>query len=47
MPLFHKEKDYLRMQKIMENLDFRYINVFSDMAKKIKRKVFSEYKKVM
>ncbi len=46
MPLFHREKDYLRMQKIFEDIDFKHINVFSDMAKKIKRKVYSEYKKV-
>ncbi len=47
MPLFHKEQDFLRMQKITEPIDFRYINIYSPMAKKIKRKVYSEYKKVI
>ncbi len=46
MPLFHKEKDYLRMQKVFDDFDFREIYVFSDMAKKIKRKVYKEYKEV-
>ncbi len=44
MPLFHKEKDYLRMQHITVNFDPKYVHVFSEMAKKIKRKVFREYR---
>ncbi len=44
MPLFHREKDYLRMQMISEPVDFKQIHVHSQMAKKIKRKVYKEYK---
>ncbi|WP_457625481.1 GNAT family N-acetyltransferase [Persephonella sp.] len=42
MPLFHEERDFLRMQIIREKLDFRYINVFSDTAKRIKRFIHRE-----
>ncbi len=44
MPLFHKEKDYLRMQKVFEKFDFKQIHVFSQMAKTIKKRVYKEYK---
>ncbi len=44
MPLFHKEKDYLRMQHTTLQFDPKYVHVFSDMAKKIKNKVFREYR---
>ncbi len=45
MPLFHKEKDYLRMQNI--NLEFKpeWIHVYSDMAQKLKKFVFKDMKK--
>ncbi|WP_457626860.1 GNAT family N-acetyltransferase [Persephonella sp.] len=42
MPLFHRGKDYLRMQKIYEELDFSYINVFSETAERIKRFIQKE-----
>ncbi|NPA58519.1 MAG: GNAT family N-acetyltransferase [Aquificae bacterium] len=42
MPLFHQERDFLRMQKIYEDLDFDGINVFSDMAVKIKKLIQKE-----
>ncbi len=44
MPLFHKNKDFLRMQRILDEIDFSHIHVYSDMAKKIKRKVLKEYR---
>ncbi|NPA54573.1 MAG: GNAT family N-acetyltransferase [Aquificae bacterium] len=44
MPLFHKEKDFLRMQKVLDDFDFKHIQVFSPMAKTIKNKVYKEYK---
>jgi len=46
MPLFHRNRDYLRMQRIEEKLDFQYINVFSDIAKKLKRFIQKELKKL-
>jgi len=45
MPLFHKEKDYLRLQHVALNFNPKYIYIYSDMAKKIKNKVFREYKR--
>ncbi|SNZ09567.1 Anti-sigma regulatory factor (Ser/Thr protein kinase) [Persephonella hydrogeniphila] len=45
MPLFHNERDFLRMQILREKLDFRHINVFSDMAKRIKRFIHREMNK--
>ncbi len=45
MPLFHKERDYLRMQHVMVKFNPRYVYVFSEMAKKIKSKVFREYRR--
>ncbi len=44
MPLFHHQKDYLRMQMVFEDINFKYINVYSDMAHKIKNKVSREFK---
>jgi len=46
MPLFHREKDFLRMQLINEDIDFREIKVFSETAKKIKKKVYREYREL-
>ncbi len=45
MPLFHKEKDYLRLQYI--DLEFQpdWIHVYSDMAKRLKKFVFKDMKK--
>ncbi len=44
MPLFHKEKDYLRMQIILTKINPKLIYVYSDIAKKIKRKITKEMK---
>jgi len=46
MPLFHKERDFLRMQKVYQHIDFRYINTFSDTAQKLKKFVKRDAKKV-
>jgi len=45
MPLFHKERDYLRMQYVTVKFDPRYVYAFSEIAKKIKRKVFRELRR--
>ena len=44
MPLFHKEKDYLRMQIPFVPIDLKHIVVFSDMSKKIKAQIAAELK---
>ena len=44
MPLFHREKDYLRMQMILTEINPEIIYVYSDIAKKIKRKIVKELK---
>ena len=44
MPLFHKNKDFLRMQLLFDEFDFKYIHLFSDMAKKIKRRILRDLK---
>lgn len=43
LPLFHKEKDYLCMQKPNSTFDFDKINVLSDMAKNLKNKLQKAY----
>lgn len=43
MPLFHEEKDYLRLQKVLIPLDLNLIEVYSDMAKQIKNLITEEY----
>jgi len=43
MPLFHKETDYLRMQKIRVPVDFSLIQTHSDIAGKIKDRIQLEY----
>lgn len=43
MPLFHEESDYLRMQKIMTDINFEDINTYSDMAGYIKETIIEEY----
>lgn len=45
MPLFHKNKDHLRMQMLTESIDLRWVNIFSDMAEKIKRFINRQIKK--
>jgi anti-sigma regulatory factor (Ser/Thr protein kinase)/N-acetylglutamate synthase-like GNAT family acetyltransferase len=42
MPLFHNERDYLRMQHNTSDLDMDLIQTYSDMARKIKRRVEKE-----
>ncbi len=36
MPLFHHERDYLRLQKVYVPLDFDLIHVYSEMAHRLK-----------
>lgn len=43
MPFFHEESDYLRMQKIMVDIDFDTIQTFSSIAGLIKETVIKEY----
>ncbi len=44
MPKFHQERDFLRMQMVREDIDPNYVFVYSDIGKKIKNKVFKEFK---
>ncbi len=44
MPMFHKEKDYLRMQMVLTKINPRLIYVYSDTAKKIKKRIIRELK---
>lgn len=43
MPLFHTETDYLRMQRIYNDIDFERILTHSEMATKIKEAIKNEY----
>ncbi len=43
MPFFHKERDYVRMQKINTELDFALIETHSEMAGKLKETISSEF----
>jgi len=43
MPFFHEESDFLRMQKIMVNIDFDLMQTYSDIAVLIKKRVEKEY----
>lgn len=43
MPMFHNENDYLRLQKIFNKTNFKYILAYSEIAKKIKKKIAKEY----
>lgn len=43
MPLFHEKSDYLRMQKLMTDIDFENILTYSDMAGNIKETIIEEY----
>ncbi len=42
-PMFHRQSDYLRLQKINAELDLELVDVFSDFGKKIKSRVADEY----
>ena len=44
MPKFHQERDFLRMQMLREDIDPDYVFVYSDIGKKIKKKVIKEFK---
>jgi len=46
VPLFHRERDYLRLQKIKGNYDFKKIELYSEMAKKIAKRVKRELNEV-
>ncbi len=43
MPLFHRETDYLRMQRILKDVDFETIETHTEIAFKIKERIKSEY----
>ncbi len=43
MPMFHKEIDHLRMQKVNCSLDFENVKVLSDLAKCLKKFIREEY----
>jgi len=46
MPLFHRERDYIRFQSVSDSYDVSKIEVFSEMAKRIKRVVGRELREV-
>jgi GNAT superfamily N-acetyltransferase/anti-sigma regulatory factor (Ser/Thr protein kinase) len=46
MPLFHHGRDYLRLQKVKGSYDFKKIELYSDMAKKIAKRVKRELNEV-
>jgi len=46
MPLFHRERDYLRLQRVKGNYDFKKIELYSEMAKKIAKRVKRELNEV-
>lgn len=43
LPHFHRQSDFLRLQKVYTNLDFDLIEIYSDFGKKIKSIVADEY----
>ncbi|PWN07409.1 GNAT family N-acetyltransferase [Rhodohalobacter mucosus] len=43
MPFFHQEQDYLRMQKIVNDVKFDEIETFTDIAGKLKNVIQNEY----
>jgi len=47
MFMFHKERDYLRMQCTTSPLDMNLVYVYSDMAREIKRQVEKEHLWIM
>lgn len=42
-PLFHEERDFLRLQQILIQMDMDLVEVYSDFGKKIKSLVADEY----
>lgn len=44
-PYFHRDNDYLRLQKVCANLNFDLVNVHSDFANEIKSFIADEYSK--
>ncbi|MDZ7772994.1 MAG: GNAT family N-acetyltransferase [Balneolaceae bacterium] len=45
VPLFHRDADYLRMQKIYKPLDLELVEVYSDFGKEIKKRIADEYRR--
>jgi anti-sigma regulatory factor (Ser/Thr protein kinase)/GNAT superfamily N-acetyltransferase len=43
MPMFHRETDYLRMQRIDADIDFNKIKTYSKMATRLKEIINQEY----
>jgi len=43
MPLFHKETDYFRMQRIRAEVDFDIIQTYTEIAGKLKETIKNEY----
>jgi len=43
MPLFHRETDYLRMQRIREEIDFEKIHTHTQISTRIKEVIKNEY----
>ncbi len=46
MPLFHRESDYLRLQRIEAEIDFEKIQTHSSISQKIKKLVEYEYNEI-
>ncbi|WP_457680634.1 GNAT family N-acetyltransferase [Thermovibrio sp.] len=46
MPLFHRERDYLRLQAVKGSYDFREIKLYSETAKRIGKRVKRELNEV-
>lgn len=42
VPLFHRDRDYLRLQKIYASLDLDLVDVYSDFGQKIKKMIANE-----
>jgi len=43
LPQFHRNSDYLRLQKVYAQLDFKIIEIYSDFGKKLKSFIANEY----
>ena len=43
LPHFHRNSDYLRLQKVYSSLDFEIIEIYSDFGKKLKSFIANEY----
>jgi len=46
IPMFHKNRDYLRMQKIDVDIDFDLIETYSEMSAQLKEKIAHEFHEV-